>query len=143
MVIVGQWHCHCGQYACYITVSVGPLLLHAGIATFRLVNRCVQRLFASCNTPLVWQCCIQQFAVPSLPPAGTLTSKPHKTVVPPGLRRYQPCRPPSSGWGLAKQRWTGEWVDATQQSGLSSVACRQPLPRGPQDLKGPQDLETT
>lgn len=56
------WRSHCGQYACYITVSGGLLLLHACIATFRLVDRCVQRLFASRNTPLVGQCCIQLFA---------------------------------------------------------------------------------
>jgi hypothetical protein len=64
------WRSHCGQYACYITVSDGLLLSHACIATFRLVDRCVQRLFASRNTPLVRQCCIQLFALPSLPPAA-------------------------------------------------------------------------
>jgi hypothetical protein len=62
------WRSHCGQYTCYITVSGGLLLLHACIATFRLVDRCVQRLFASRNTPLVGQCCIQLFALPSLLP---------------------------------------------------------------------------
>jgi hypothetical protein len=46
---------------CYVMVLLGRLLPHACIATFRSADRCSQRWFASCNTPLVGQCCIQLF----------------------------------------------------------------------------------
>lgn len=48
---------------------IGLLWLHECSAAFRWVDRWIECLFASCNTPLFGQCCIQLFALPSLPPS--------------------------------------------------------------------------